>query len=181
MASMISEDSDLGSQLSSMRSEVFGDYGFNDTKDRMSGGSKSKKQLHARDSRKPPSPKRSPSEDSNSPHSDFIGSNFKSFRDKSSFVKPPPNEKHLSRAVIETEQMGMRLSEEIQRLRAELKKATDHQADMSTVLRRTKAENDDLRDEVDELKAHNKKLAAACDDMSSDNDKLRRELVLYYH
>lgn len=162
---MISDDSDLGSQLSSMRSEVFGDYGFDDAKD------KSPQKKSGKDA---PSPRMLSMDDINSPYSRRMESGRRSLKEP---LGIPIKEKHLSRAVVETEQMGLRLSEEIQRLRQELQKSREHQSELTVQLRRSKAENDDLRDENADLKAECKRFTNSHEELNSENAKLRHELV----
>ena len=160
------DDSLCSDQLSSLRSEVFADHGY--------GSSQHKKSTKAILS--PTSPSRLTMDDT--PSSDHPG--FRSTQESNFLRKPftiPAKEKHISRAVVETEQMGLRLTEEIQRLRSELKNARDHQADISSNLRRTKAENEDLKDEIEHMKSQAKKQSKTLDEMSDENDKLRRDLV----
>mmetsp|Transcript_16598 Transcript_16598/g.24982 ORF Transcript_16598/g.24982 Transcript_16598/m.24982 type:complete len:449 (+) Transcript_16598:32-1378(+) len=163
-----SDDSDLASQLSSLRSEVF-DY--EDDKPSRSSAKKPSKRSHRKLSL----------DDMQSPavHSRHMHSSNSRNISRHSYVHMPDRDASISRAVIETEQMGLRLTDEVQRLRAELKRSQEHHADLSSTLRRVNADNDILRRQCDDSSSIIEQLTELNHKLSLECDKLKNDMSVH--
>jgi regulator of replication initiation timing len=162
--SLVSEDSDLASQLSNLRSEVF-------DQDYVKKPTKNYQQKHLPHAQRPQTPNKLSMDDISTP-----------MIPRSRYHPPPETESFFnqtirSRAVIETEQMGLRLSEEIQRLRHELKRVRESNSELSSENRKLSSELESLKFKLLEETQSLQQITSNHQRLVQDCERYKLELV----
>jgi hypothetical protein len=164
--SLISEESDLASQLSNLRSEVFDQQDYQ--KPTKFSNNFQQKTIPTNKShlQRLQTPNKLSMDDISTP-----------VIPRSRYNPPEPTESFFnqtirSRAVIETEQMGLRLTEEIQRLRNELKRVRETNSELSF-------ENRKLFSEMESLKLKHLEETQTLQQMTTNHQKLAQDCERY--